>query len=119
MAVVAGTGTCGFSGDGGPAVTAQLDDPNGIAFDAAGNLYFADSNNQRIRRIDRNGIITSVAGTGIAGFSGDGGPGTKAQLNFPFGIGIAPRDLMYIAEGGSGRVRLLRLSDGLITTAAK
>jgi sugar lactone lactonase YvrE len=119
VSVVAGTGTCGFGGDGGPAVAAQLDDPNGIAFDSAGNLYFSDSNNHRIRRIDRNGIITTVAGTGVAGFSGDGGLATSAQLNFPFGIGIAPGDLLYIAEGGSGRVRLVRLSDGIITTAAK
>jgi sugar lactone lactonase YvrE len=119
VSVVAGTGSCGFSGDGGPAVAAQLDDPNGIAVDSAGNLYFSDSNNHRIRRLDRNGIITTVAGTGVAGFSGDDGLGTSAQLNHPFGIGIAPGDLLYIAEGGNGRVRLLRLADGIITTAAK
>jgi sugar lactone lactonase YvrE len=119
VSVVAGTGTCGFSGDGHPAVAAQLDDPNGIAFDSAGNLYFSDSNNHRIRRIDRNGIITTVAGTGVAGFSGDGGPGTQAQLNQPFGIAMAPGNLLYIADGGNHRVRLLSLSDGIITTAAK
>jgi sugar lactone lactonase YvrE len=119
VSVVAGTGTCGFSGDGGPAVAAQLDDPNGLAFDSAGNVYVADSNNHRIRRIDRNGIITTVAGTGVAGFSGDGGLGTNARLDFPFGIGITPGDLMYIAEGGSHRVRLLSLSDDIITTAAR
>ena len=119
VSVVAGTGTCGFSGDNGPAVSAQLDDPNGIAFDAAGNLYFSDSNNNRIRRIDRNGIITTVAGTGVAGFGGDDGPGTDAQLNLPFGIAMAPGNLLYIADSGNHRVRLLSLSDGIITTAAR
>ena len=119
VSIVAGTGTCGFSGDGGQAVAAQIDDPNGIAFDSAGNLYFSDSNNNRIRRIDRNGIITTVAGTGVAGFSGDYGPGTQAQLNLPFGIAIAPGHLLYIADGGNQRVRLLDLSDGMITTAAR
>ena len=119
VSVIAGTGTCGFSGDGGPAAAAQLDDPNGIAFDSAGNLYFADSNNNRIRRIDRNGIITTVAGTGVAGFGGDDGPGTQAQLNLPFGIAMAPGNLLYIADSGNHRVRLLDQSDGIITTAAR
>jgi sugar lactone lactonase YvrE len=118
MKVIAGTGTCGFTGDGGPATAAQLDDPNGLAFDSAGNLYFADSNNQRIRRIDRNGVITTVAGTGTAGAKGDNGPGTKAELDSPFGIAIAPGDLLYIAEGAGKRVRLLNLSNGIITTMA-
>jgi sugar lactone lactonase YvrE len=116
--VVAGTGTCGFSGDGGPAAAAQLDNPNGVAFDSAGNLYVADSNNQRIRRIDRRGNISTVAGTGTPGFSGDGGPGINAKLYDPFGIGIAPGDKLYIAEGAGRRVRLLHLSSGIITTAA-
>lgn len=104
---------------------AQLNDPNGIAFDSAGNLYFADSNNHRIRRVDRNGIITTVAGTGVAGFSGDGGAGTRAQLQWPFGLAMAPGDLLYIAESSCscmtpttpGRIRVLRLSDDIITTA--
>jgi sugar lactone lactonase YvrE len=119
LKVIAGTGTCGFKGDGGPATFAELNDPNGLAFDSAGNLYVADSNNQRIRRIDRNGIMTTVAGTGVAGSSGDNGPGTGAQLDNPFGMGMAPGDLLYIAEGGGHRVRLLRLSSGIISTAAR
>jgi len=117
ITVVAGTGTCGFSGDGGPAAAAQLNNPNGLAFDAAGNLYVADSNNQRIRRIDRSGNISTVAGTGTPGFSGDGGPGINAKLYDPFGIGIVG-DNLYIAEGGGRRVRLLHLASGIIATAA-
>lgn len=124
--VVAGTGTCGFGGDGGPAISAQLNDPNGIAFDSAGNLYFADSINHRIRRIDRKGVITTVAGTGVAGFSAGSGQGTAAQLEWPFGLAMASGDLLYIAEASCdcatpatpGRVRILRVSDDFITTAA-
>jgi sugar lactone lactonase YvrE len=116
--VIAGTGTCGFTGDGGPALAAQLDDPNGLAFDSTGNLYVADANNQRIRRIDRNGIITTVAGTGTAGSKGDNGPGAGAELASPFGIAMAPGDMLYIAEGAGKRVRLLNLSNGIITTVA-
>jgi len=118
MKVIAGTGICGFTGDGGPAVAAQLNDPNGLAIDSAGNLYFADSNNQRIRRIDENGIVTTVAGTGSSGSKGDNGPGAKAELASPFGIAIAPGDLLYVAEGDGKRVRLLNLSSGIITTVA-
>jgi sugar lactone lactonase YvrE len=126
ITVVAGTGTCGFSGDGGPARSAQLNDPNGIVFDAAGNMYFADASNHRIRRIDKNGIITTVAGTGVAGYSGDGGPATQAQLAYPFGMGITSGGLIYISDASCacvdpttpGHVRVLQLSDGTITTVA-
>ena len=122
--VVAGTGTCGFSGDGGPATSAQLNDPDGIVFDANGNLYLADAANHRIRRIDKNGIITTVAGTGVAGYSGDGGPATKAQLTYPAGLGITSGGLIYIADPNAdpsitpARVRAFRISDGTITTVA-
>ena len=126
FSVIAGTGTCGYSGDGGPATAAQLNDPNGIAFDSAGNLYFADANNHRIRRIDKNGIITTVAGSGGSGFSGDGGPATRAQLAYPFGIGMAPGNLLYISDAACscvdpiarGHIRVLQISTGLITTIA-
>jgi sugar lactone lactonase YvrE len=125
ITVIAGTGSCGFSGDGGPAKSAQLNDPNGIVFDGAGNLYFADWNNHRIRRIDRNGIITTVAGTGVAGYSGDGGQAARAQLAYPYGMGITSGGLIYISDASCacmdpttpGRVRILRLSDGTISTA--
>jgi len=125
ITVVAGTGVCGFSGDGGAATSADLNNPKGIVFDAAGNLYFADSDNHRIRRIDKNGIITTVAGTGVAGFSGDGGTATKALLAYPTGMGITSGGLLYISDGcacmdptTAGHVRALRLSDGIITTVA-
>jgi sugar lactone lactonase YvrE len=122
--VFAGTGKCGFSGDGGPAAGAEIDDPNGIAFDAAGNLYFADSNNHRIRRIDPQGIITTVAGTGVEGHTGDGGPAVKAQLGYLAGIALRGK-FLYISDNCGcmdsaqyGAVRMLHLSDGTITTVA-
>jgi sugar lactone lactonase YvrE len=124
LSVIAGTGVCGYSGDGGPAVAAQLDDPGGIAFDSAGNLYFSDANNHRIRRIDRNGIITTVAGTGVPGYRGDGCPANEAQLEYPFGMGITPSGLLYFSDAScscwhpitAGRVRVVNLSTGKITT---
>jgi sugar lactone lactonase YvrE len=122
--VVAGTGTCGFSGDGGPAKSAQLNDPNGIVFDADGNLYVSDAANHRIRRIDKNGMITTVAGTGVAGYGGDGGPAIKAELTYPAGLGITSGGLIYIADPNAdptiipARIRALRISDGTITTVA-
>jgi sugar lactone lactonase YvrE len=124
LSVIAGTGVCGFSGDGGPAVSARLNDPNGIAFDSVGNLYFADANNHRIRRIDKNGIITTVAGTGVGGYSGDGGPATQADLEFPFGIAITSTGVLYVADAtcscwnpaAPGHLRMVRLSDNTIST---
>ena len=88
ITTVAGTGTGAFSGDGGLATSAQLNTPIGIAVDSMDNVYFADSNNHRIRKISTNGIITTVAGTGTGAFSGDGGLATSAQLNTPIGIAV-------------------------------
>ena len=123
VSVIAGTGRCGYSGDGGPATNAQLDDPNGIAFDAAGNLYLADSNNHRIRRIDSRGIITTVGGTGATGHQGDGGPASKAELGYPADILMVQGQFLYISDtcgcmdhNAYGAVRMLRLSDGTIRT---
>ena len=124
VSVIAGTGVCGYSGDGGPAAAAQLADPNGIAFDSSGNLYFADSNNHRIRRIDLRGIITTVAGTGVEGHTGDGGPATRAELAYPTGLAVQGK-FLYISDAcgcmdptAYGAIRVLRLSDGTITTVA-
>jgi sugar lactone lactonase YvrE len=121
--VVAGTGVCGMSGDGGPATSAMIDDPGGIAFDSHGNVYFADSNNHRVRRIDANGMITTVVGTGAIGIAGDGGPAKTAHLTYPFGLAIAG-DLLYIGDAtcncetaaSPGRIRLVNLTTGVITT---
>ena len=122
LSIIAGTGVCGFSGDDGPATAAQINDPNGIAFDASGNLYFADANNHRIRRIDRNGVITTVAGTGVQGYND--GPAERAQLQFPFGMGMSSSGLLYFADmtcecwspTAPGRVRALNLATGTVIT---
>ena len=122
LSVIAGTGVCGYSGDGGPATAAQLNDPGGIAFDSAGNLYFADANNHRIRRIDRNGTITTVAGTGVQGFVD--GSAAQVQLQFPFGLAMTRGGLLYFADmtcqcwdpSVPGRLRVLNTSTGVVTS---
>ncbi len=86
--VVAGNGTWGFSGDGGPATNAQLTYPSGVAVDPAGNLFIADLDNQRIRKVDTAGTITTVAGNGGRGFGGDGGQATNAPLFYPSGVAV-------------------------------
>ena len=103
---VAGSGTLGYSGDNGPAVNAQLNVPLGVAVDSDGNLYIADSDNNCVRRVS-NGVITTVAGNGMAGFSGDGGPATAAQLYGPSGIVAGPDGSVYVADSVNSRVRLL------------
>jgi uncharacterized protein (TIGR03437 family) len=109
ITTVAGTGngrnTGGYGGDGGPATSAQLNHPVAVAVDAAGNLYIADMLNHRIRRVAPNGIITTVAGNGRAGFSGDGGPAPSGQLNFPAGVAVDPAGNLYIADWQNYRVR--------------
>jgi uncharacterized protein (TIGR03437 family) len=114
---IAGLGTAGFSGDGKPAVNAQLNSPAGIAVDAAGNIYIADAGNQRIRRIDANGVITTMAGTGSAQYGGDSGPGTVATLNTPAGLAVDSSGNLYIADTGNHAVRKLTI-DGTISTVA-
>jgi hypothetical protein len=102
---VAGTDTAGFSGDGGPAIRAQLKGPTGVAVDAAGALFIADTGNNRVRRVTPDGIITTVAGNGAKGFSGDGGSAVKAQLSGPTGVAIGPDGALYIADSGNNRIR--------------
>jgi sugar lactone lactonase YvrE len=120
VSVIAGTGRCGFSGDGGPATAAQLDDPKGIAFDAAGNLYVADSHNYRIRRIDAKGIITTVAGKSIGRHTGDNGPAANAELAYLSGATIAQGRYLYFSEQSGmnayGAVRVIDLQTGIIRT---
>lgn len=115
VTVIAGNGLRGFSGDGGPATQASLLWPNGVAFDATGNLYFCDPGNDRIRRVDKNGIITTVAGGGSS--LGDGGPATGAHLAFPRGIAFDSGGNFYIADSFNDRVRKVTPA-GVITTIA-
>ena len=113
ISTVAGTGTAGFSGDGGPAISARLSGPGGVAVDAAGNLYIADSFNHRIRRVDPAGVISTVAGTGLAGFSGDGGLATAAQLNFPTGLAVDVVGNLFVSDTENDRIRRI----GFVMTA--
>ena len=116
ISTFAGTGVQGFSGDGGPATSAQLNTPASVMF-SGGNLYIADSSNQRIRKVDGNGTITTIAGNGVAGFSGDGGPATSASLQFPLGMAMDTAGNLYVADGDNNRVRKISAS-GVITTVA-
>jgi sugar lactone lactonase YvrE len=117
ITTVAGNGELGFSGDGGPATSAQLNSPTGVAVDAAGNLYIADSLNQRVRKVTPDGLINTVAGNGALGFSGDGGPATSAQLNSPEGIAVDSAGNLYIVDSFNQRVRKVSPS-GVISTVA-
>ncbi len=110
----AGNGVANYSGDGGPASRAQLSTPAGVATDTAGNIYFADSQNHRVRRISPAGVIDTIAGTGERGFSGDGGPATQAALNTPMGVAVGPGGSVYIADSGNNRIRVV--ADGTIAT---
>ncbi len=117
ITTVAGNGTLGFSGDGSPATAAQLSNPRGIAFDQADNLYIADFENNRIRKVEAGtGIISTIAGINIDGFSGDGGPATAAQLASPTDVAIDPDGHLLIADSSNSRIRQVNLSTGIITT---
>jgi RHS repeat-associated protein len=105
ITTVAGNGESGFSGDGGPATAAQLRSPSGVAAAADGSLYIADYSDLRIRRVSPDGIITTVAGNGESGFSGDGGPATAAQLAYPSGVAVAADGSLYIADTANDRIR--------------
>jgi hypothetical protein len=102
---VAGNGTSAFSGDNGAAVSASLSDLFGLAVDAFGNLYIADTSNHRVRKIDTSGIITTVAGNGTEGFSGEGGEATSATLNTPIGVAVDRAGNLYIADAFNNRIR--------------
>jgi len=119
ISTVAGTGDKGFAGDGGPAAQALLNGPFDVAFDRAGNLYFSDTFNHRIRRIDAaSGVITTVAGNGDAGYGGDGGAATRAALNEPYGIVLDRAGNLYIADRMNRRVRRVDAATGIIATVA-
>ena len=104
---IAGNGNAGFSGDGGAAVNAQLNNPIGVAVDTAGNIYIADANNSRIRKVTPDGNIFTIAGKGGGSYSGDGGSATSAGLNFPRGVTVGPDGKIYIADTANSVIRLL------------
>ena len=117
ISTVAGNGTPGFSGEGGPATSAQLHFPHGVAVDSSGNLFISDVNNNRIRKVDTSGNISTVAGTGTSGFSGDGGPSTAAQLDLPIGLAVDSSGNLFITDFGDNRIRMIDTS-GIISTVA-
>lgn len=117
ITTVAGNGVCGFGGDGGPATVASLNLPRGIALDAAGNIYIADTDNVRIRKVSTSGIITTIAGDGNENFSGDGGPATSASLSGPFDVEVNASGTLYISDTFNLRIRQVDAS-GIITTVA-
>ncbi|HEX5000693.1 MAG TPA: hypothetical protein VFY29_20890 [Terriglobia bacterium] len=117
ITTVAGNGTLGYGGDGGPATAAALLDPFGVAVDAWGNIFIADTGNSRIRQVDGTGTISTVAGTAIAGYSGDGGPANQARLSGVYDVVVAAAGDIYIADRGNNRVRRVG-TNGIISTVA-
>jgi NHL repeat len=117
ITTVVGTGTAGFSGDGGPAASAQINNPASIALTPDGGFIFSEIEGQRIRAVSAAGTITTVAGTGVAGFSGDGGPATSAQVRTAIGLAITAGGGFVFADSGNQRVRRV-LPDGTVTTIA-
>jgi sugar lactone lactonase YvrE len=119
ISTVAGNGTYGYSGDGGPATSAELNYPYAVDLSAASDIYIADSSNNRIRKVTAStGIITTVAGNGTGGYSGDGGTATKAEIYDPTGVAVDAADNIYIADAVNGRIRKVTASSGIITTVA-
>ena len=117
ISTVAGSGKPGYNGDGIPATQAQLTQPSGIAVDATGNLFIADGENHRIRKVDRDGVITTIAGTGEPGSDGDGGPATKAKVGCPYNVRPGEDGSVYIADVCSDTIRQV-LPNGTIRTVA-
>jgi hypothetical protein len=116
ITTVAGNGTSGFSGDGGLATSAQLSYyPYGVAVDADNNLYIGDTGNNCVRKVTPTGLITTVAGNGFGGFTGDGGPAISAQLNQPYGLAVDYAGNLYIADSNSERIRKVQAVSGVTT----
>jgi hypothetical protein len=119
IVTVAGNGTAGHQGDGGPAISAELFVPTGVAFDGGGNMFIADYSNNVIRRVDAaTGFITTIAGTGVVGYSGDNGPATNAQLNGPTHVVFDRTTNLYITDANNNRIRKVDVGTGVITTVA-
>ena len=117
ITTVAGNGTQGFTGDGGPATAAQIAQPYGIAVDGSGNFFFADFGNTRVRKVSASGTITTVAGNGTPGFTGDGKSRTAAEVNYPKGIALDASGNLFIADFANSLIRKVSAS-GIITTVA-
>jgi DNA-binding beta-propeller fold protein YncE len=119
ISTVAGSGQKGYAGDGGPALAAAMNEPYEVRFDRGGNMFFAEMQNHVVRRVDaKTHAITTVAGTGVAGFSGDGGPAVKAQLRQPHSIAFDPQGRLLICDIGNLRIRRVDLETGAIETWA-
>jgi hypothetical protein len=118
LSTFAGNGTSGFSGEGGPATQAELSNPTGVAVDAAGNVYVADLFNYRVRRIDVNGTIKTVAGNGTAGYSGDGGTATTAEANAVYGMATDPAGGFYVIDTNNNRIRQVDVSESAVNFTA-
>jgi uncharacterized protein (TIGR03437 family) len=117
ITTVAGTGNAGDSGDGGPATSAELNGPRGVTEDVFGNLYIAEYYGQRVRKVTPGGVITTLAGNGTAGYSGDGGPATSAELNGPYRVTVDTAGNVYIPDSANNRIRKVA-PNGTITTVA-
>ena len=119
LTTVAGNGTKGYSGDGGPATEAQLNEPYEVRFDRAGNMIFVEMQNHVIRKVDaKTGVISTIAGTGKQGFGGDDGPATKAQFSNPHSIALDAEDHIYVADITNHRIRRIDSQTGVVTTVA-
>ena len=119
ISTIAGNGTAGYSGDGGPATSAELNVPDSVAVDSSGNIFIADLDNNRIRMVNAStGVISTVAGNGTAGYSGDGGAATSAEINYPQSVAIDNSGNIYIAEYYNNRIRMVNASTGVISTVA-
>jgi sugar lactone lactonase YvrE len=119
LKLIAGNGTKGYAGDGGPATKAQLNEPYEVRFDSAGNILFVEMQNHLVRKVEaKTGQISTVAGNGEKGFGGDGGPATKAKLSTPHSIALDADDNIYIADIANHRIRKVDAKTGIITTIA-
>jgi NHL repeat len=118
LTTIAGTGDAEYGGDGGDATSAQLRAPRGLAVDGLGQVFIADTGNHRIRRVDAAGIITTVVGTGVAAFAGDGAPATAASLHSPQGVAVDGKGNLALADTANHRIRCVDSATGIITTCA-